>query len=50
LYSFVNGKVSVQECEQGVLKIGQAMQTDLAVVEALRTAIREIGRLRAKES
>lgn len=50
LYSLVNGKVSVSECEQWVLKIGQAMQTDLAVVEALRTAIREIGRLRAKES
>jgi predicted nucleic acid-binding protein len=50
LYSLVNGKVSVQDCEQWLLKIGQAMQTDLAVVEALRAAIREIGRLRAKES
>jgi len=49
LYGFINGSLTAEQCDDLLVKIGQAMHTDLAVLEALRTAAREIKRVRGKE-
>ena len=49
LYGLIRGSLSVKQCDGLLTRIGRAMNTDLAVVEALRTAAREIGRTRGKE-
>lgn len=49
LYGFIHGSLTAEQCDDLLVRISQAMQTDLAVLEALRTAAREINRARGKE-
>ncbi len=49
LYGLIQGTLSAAQCQEWLIRIGQAMHTDLAVLEALRAAAREIGRTRRKE-
>lgn len=49
LYGLIQGTLSAAQCEEWLLRIGQAMHTDLAVLEALRAATHEIDRTRRKE-
>lgn len=49
LYGLLERKLSASQCDDLLVRIGRAMHTDLAVVEALRAAAGEIGRAR-KES
>ncbi len=49
VYGLINGKLSAERCDALLLGIGRTMQTDLAVLEALRAAAREIIRVREKE-
>jgi hypothetical protein len=49
LYGLIQGALSAAQCEEWLMRIGQAMHTDLAVLEALRAAAREIDRTRRKE-
>lgn len=48
LYGLIRACLSVKQCDGLLSRIGRAMNTDLAVVEALRIAAREIGRTRGK--
>lgn len=50
LYGFLERKLSAAQCDDLLVRIGRAMRTDLAVVEALRAAAQEIDRSRRKES
>ncbi|MGE0826477.1 MAG: hypothetical protein AB7G75_36575 [Candidatus Binatia bacterium] len=50
LYGIVERTLSAGQCDALLNRIGRAMNADFAVVEALRTAVREIGRSRRKES
>ncbi len=50
LYGVVERTLSAQQGDALLTRIGHAMNTDLAVVEALRAAVREIDRSRRKES
>lgn len=50
LYGFLERKLSAAHCDDLLVRIGRAMHTDLAVVEALRAAAQEIDRSRRKES
>lgn len=50
LYGLLERKVPASHCDDLLVRIGRAMNTDLAVVEALRAAAREIDRSRRKES
>jgi len=45
----IYGKLSAEQCDALLVNIGQAMHTDLAVLEALRAAAREIEQARGKE-
>ena len=49
LYCLIYGKLSAEQCDALLVNIGQAMHTDLAVLEALRAAAREIEQARGKE-
>jgi predicted nucleic acid-binding protein len=49
LYGLINGKLSAGQCDGLLADIGRTMQTDLAVLEALRAAAREIRQARGKE-
>lgn len=49
LYGLLERKLSASQCDNLLVQIGRAMHTDLAVVEALRAAAREISRTRRKE-
>jgi len=50
LYGVLERTLSAQQGDALLTRIGRAMGTDLAVVEALRAAVREIARSRRKES
>jgi len=50
LYGVVERTLSASQGDAWLTRIGRAMNTDLAVVEALRAAVREIDRSRRKES
>ena len=50
LYGLLERKLSASQCDDLLVRIGRVMHTDLAVVEALRAAAREIDRGRRKES
>jgi len=50
LYGVVERTLSASQSDNLLTRIGRAMNTDLAVVEALRAAVREIDRSRRKES
>jgi len=50
LYGVVERTLSAEQGDDLLTRIGRAMNTDLAVVEALRVAVREIDRSRRKES
>jgi predicted nucleic acid-binding protein len=50
LYGLLERKLPASQCDDLLVRIGRAMHTDLAVVEALRAAAREIDRSRRKES
>ena len=50
LYGVVERTLSAAQGDDLLARIGRAMNTDLAVVEALRAAVREISRSRRKES
>ena len=50
LYGLLERALSASQCDDLLARIGRAMHTDLAVVEALRAAAREIGRSRRKGS
>jgi predicted nucleic acid-binding protein len=50
LYGLLESKLSASLCDELLVRIGHAMHTDLAVVEAFRAAAREIDRSRRKES
>jgi hypothetical protein len=50
LYGIVESTLSAAQCDALLTRIGRAMNSDLAVVEALRAAVREIDRSRRKES
>jgi predicted nucleic acid-binding protein len=50
LYGVVERTLSTSQGDTLLTRIGRAMNTDLAVVEALRSAVREIDRSRRKES
>jgi predicted nucleic acid-binding protein len=49
VYGVVERRLSAAQCDTLLPKIGRAMNTDLAVVEALRAAVREIDRGRRKD-
>ncbi len=49
LYGVLDRKLSPAQCDDLLVRIGRAMQTDLAVVEALRAAAKEIDRGRRKD-
>ncbi len=49
LYGLIQGSLSVTQCDALLVSIGQTIRTDLAVLEALRAAAREIGRTTRKE-
>jgi predicted nucleic acid-binding protein len=49
LYGLIQGTLSAVQCQEWLMRIGQVMHTDLAVLEALRAAAREIDRTRRKE-
>ncbi len=49
LYGLLERKIPVSQCDDLLVRIGRAMHTDLAVVEALRAAAAEIDRSRRKE-
>ncbi len=49
LYGLIYGVLFASQCDELLVEIGQAMHTDLAVLEALRAAAREIERARRKE-
>jgi predicted nucleic acid-binding protein len=49
LYGLIQGRLSAAQCEEWLVRIGHAMQTDVAIMDALRAAAREIGRARAQE-
>jgi predicted nucleic acid-binding protein len=50
LYGLLERKLSASQCDDLLVRIGRVTHTDLAVVEALRAAAREISRTRRKES
>lgn len=50
LYGVVERTLTAAQGDDLLTRIGRAMNTDLAVVEALRAAVREIDRSRGKES
>ena len=50
LYGVVERSLATAQGDDLLTRIGRAMNTDLAVVEALRAAVREIDRSRRKES
>ena len=50
VYGLLERKLSAAQCDDLLMRIGHAMHTDLAVVEALRAAAGEIDRSRRKES
>jgi predicted nucleic acid-binding protein len=50
LYGFLERKLPASQCDDLLVRIGRTMHTDLAVLEALRAATREIDRSRRKES
>ena len=50
LHGLLERKLSASQCDDLLVRIGRGMHTDLAVVEALRAAAREIDRGRRKES
>jgi len=50
LYGLLERKLSASQCDDLLVRIGRAMHTDLAVVEALRAAATEVARSRRKES
>lgn len=50
LYGVLERTLPAAQCDDLLTRIGRAMNTDLAVVEALRAAAREIDRSRRKES
>jgi predicted nucleic acid-binding protein len=50
LYGLLERTLSASLCDDLLVRIGHAMHTDLAVVEAFRAAAREIHRSRGKES
>ena len=50
LYGLLERKLLASHCDDLLVRIGRAMRTDLAVVEALRAAAREIDQSRRKES
>ncbi len=50
LYGVLERTLSASQGDNLLTRIGRAMNTDLAVVEALRAAVREIDRSRRKES
>ena len=50
LFGVVERTLSAAQGDDLLARIGRAMNTDLAVVEALRAAVREINRRRRKES
>jgi len=50
VYGVLEKTLSATQCDHLLTRIGRAMNTDLAVVEALRAAVREIDRSRRKES
>lgn len=50
LYGLLERKLSTSRCDDLLVRIGRAMHTDLAVVEALRATAREIDRSGRKES
>lgn len=49
LYGLLERKLPASQCDDLLVRIGRAMHTDLAVVEALRVAAAEIDRNRRKE-
>jgi predicted nucleic acid-binding protein len=49
LYGFIAGRLTITECDALLIQIGQAMNTDLAVLEALRTAARALMQARRKD-
>ncbi len=49
LYGLPERKLSSALCDELLVRLGHAMHTDLAVVEAFRAAVREIDRGRRKE-
>ena len=50
LYGLLERKLPASLCDDLLVRIGRAMHTDLAVVEAFRAAAQEIDRSRRKES
>lgn len=50
LYGLLERKLSASRCDDLLVRIGRAMHTDLAVVEAFRAAAREIDHSRKKEA
>jgi predicted nucleic acid-binding protein len=50
LYGLLERKLSASQCDDFLVRIGRAMHTDLAVVEAFRAAAREIDHSRKKEA
>jgi predicted nucleic acid-binding protein len=50
LYGLLERKLLASQCDDLLVRIGRAMHTDLAVVEAFRAVAREIDRSRRKES
>ena len=50
LYGVLEKTLTAAQCDALLTQIGHAMNTDLAVLEALRAAVREIDRSRRKES
>jgi hypothetical protein len=49
LYGLLERKFSASLCDELLVRLGHAMHTDLAVVEAFRAAAREIDRSRRSE-
>ncbi len=50
LYGVLERTLSASQGDDLLTRIGRAMNTDLAVLEALRAAVREVDRSRGKES
>jgi predicted nucleic acid-binding protein len=48
LHGLITGKLSVDECDNLLARIGRAMRTDQAVLTILRAAAGEIGQLRSR--
>jgi predicted nucleic acid-binding protein len=49
LYGFLEGSLTATHCDALLVQIGQAMHTDLAVLEALRAAVQALERRSRKD-